>query len=221
MTDPTDRPFPASVLGRQLRIPHLFLKRADQAMDARSWATEFAALRPRAAASIAVPTRHGATLVEIHEGYEALRASSKGLTPARLIAASTKMGNPIVWSLARGGLEYEDMSENEVFPSETSEPLATHKAKQGKEAIAAVRATMGWGFAAGDEELENLAKQLLRTEDVDVAPASTAGIAALHFAAKLGRLEEDAPHVAIVYARSQKRSENGGAADSAGRRKEN
>lgn len=195
----------APVLSRQLRIPNLVLKLAEQAAEARSWAAEFDALPPRPAASVAVPTRHGATLVELHQGYERLLRADANRSVARLIAASTKMGNPIVWSLARNEDRCTDLDEREVWPSEVSQPLATHHAKQGDGAVAAVRASRGWGYAASDTELTGLANQLLRTERLDVAPASTASIAALHFAAKLGRLEPDAPHVAVVYTRGHEK----------------
>jgi hypothetical protein len=47
MTQPQDAPvFAARKLGPQLRIPNLFLKRADEAFDVGPWAAEFAALRP-------------------------------------------------------------------------------------------------------------------------------------------------------------------------------
>lgn len=147
-------------------------------------------------AAVAVPTREGSVVAGLWSGFETLNASP------RLIAATSKMGNPIVWSLAQGEDTCTDLDERHVFPSATSEPLATYKSADGTPAVKAVRASNGWGYAASDAELEDLTQQLQRTEQLDALPAATAGIAALHFAAKFARLDAGAKHVAIVTAKA-------------------
>jgi threonine synthase len=154
---------------------------------------------------LAVPTREGTTVAGLWSGVRSAGTRSK-IFPAsgtpRIIAATTKMGNPIVWSLAQGFDECKDLDESQVFPSATSEPLATFHARDGNAAVQAVRASNGWGFAAADDELENLAKQLSRTENIEALPAAVAGIAALHFAARFGRLSPTGRHVAVLTARA-------------------
>jgi threonine synthase len=156
---------------------------------------------PRQADVIAVPTGNGTTIQGLHHGLEELLRTGKISKLPHLVAASTKMGNPIVWSLAKGQGSIEDLDDHEVWPSETSEPLANVHAFDGEAAVAAVRATQGWGYAASDAELVALAKQIKRAEGLDVLPAGTAGVAALHFAAKLGRLDPNGLHVAILSGR--------------------
>jgi threonine synthase len=144
---------------------------------------------------VAIPTRDGTAVAGLWAGFDRLKRRPK------VLAATSKMGNPIVWSLAQGINECIDLDPKDVFPSATSEPLATHKAADGDAAVKAVRASGGWGYAASDEELENLARQLERTENVRVLPAAAAGIAALHFAARFARLDATAPCVAILTSR--------------------
>ena len=150
---------------------------------------------PSGRAVVAVPTREGTAITGIWSGFERLRRLPQ------LVAATSKMGNPIVWSLAQGADDCTDLEPNQIFPSSVSEPLATYKAAHGTSAVKAVRASGGWGYAASDSELESMAKQLERTESVAALPAAVAGIAALHFAAKFGRLEPDVTCVAILTSR--------------------
>lgn len=150
---------------------------------------------PEGPAVVAMPTREGTAIAGVWTGFERLRRSPK------LVAATSKMGNPIVWSLAQGEDECTDLDPNQVFPSAVSEPLATYKSADGTAAVKAVRASGGWGYAAADAELASVAKQLERTESLVALPAAVAGIAALHFAAKFARLEPDATCVAIITAR--------------------
>lgn len=150
---------------------------------------------PDGPAVVAVPTRDGTGVAGLWSGFQRLGRSPK------LVAATSKMGNPIVWSLAHGDDRCTDLDPRQVFPSALSEPLATHRSVDGDAAVKAVRASGGWGYAAADAELESLAKQLQRTENVNALPAAAAGIAALHFAAKFSRIEPDVTCVAVVTAR--------------------
>lgn len=146
--------------------------------------------------AIAVPTREGTCVAGIGRALEAAGASK-----TRLLAATTKMGNPIVWSLAQHLESCEDLESKNVFPSLTSEPLACYHAHDGDRALKAIRRSGGWGYAGSDAELESLAAQLKQSEGLEALPAGVAGIAALQFAARFGRLEETGTHVAVIAGR--------------------
>lgn len=145
---------------------------------------------------IAVPTREGGAIAGIADG---LRAA--GATSTRLLAATTKMGNPIVWSLAQQLEACEDLDPKNVFPSLASEPLSCYHAHDGDAALKSIRKSGGWAYAASDAELEDLADQLRKEEGVESLPSGVAGIAALRFAAKFGRLDAKGVHVAILSGR--------------------
>ncbi len=127
----------------------------------------------------AVPVSNGTVLAGIHRGFQSLHRRGKTSRMPRMIAGSARNANPIVAALSLGLDSCEDLPPESVRETATNEPLVNWHSIDGELALQAVRTTRGWGHAATDKRMKDMARLLRDQQGLEVLPASTAGLIAL------------------------------------------
>ena len=149
--------------------------------------------------SVAVAVGNGTTLAGVYEGLREV-ARERGERPPRMVAASTRRGNPIIKSWKEGSKVCLDLSPEEIRETEVNEPLVNWRSFDGQRALDALYDSNGFAVDASDAELRRITQLTRNLEGISVLTASTAALVGLQRGAKEGRLA-DGVHVAILTGR--------------------
>ena len=150
--------------------------------------------------SVSVAVGNGTTLAGVYEGLrEAARARGIGKLP-RMIACSTRRGNPIIKSWREGSRVCLDLKPEEIQETEVNEPLVNWRSFDGQRALDAIYGSDGFAVYASDAEMRRFTALTRSVEGISVMTASTAALVGLAKGAKKGLLA-DGVHVAILTGR--------------------
>ena len=134
----------------------------------------------RAPNYIFCPVGNGTTLAGVYQGFKKLYESRKIQAMPRMVATSTKRGNPIVKSYLIKSRVIKDLARDEVKDAKVVDPLANWHAYDGQEALDAIYESNGFADYASETKMLEFNKYLRQEEGLYVLPAAASTIAVMH-----------------------------------------
>jgi threonine synthase len=128
---------------------------------------------------VAVPVSNGTVLTGIYKGFESLYRRGKTSRMPLMVAGSSAKKNPIVQAYLKNKATCEDLKPHVIKETEVNEPLINWHSFDGEATLQAIRQSKGWARDVTDKRMLAMSKMLKEKEGLNVAPASTAGLAAL------------------------------------------
>jgi threonine synthase len=125
------------------------------------------------------PVGNGSTLAGIHLGFKKLFSDGKIKQLPRIVAVSTKRGNPIIKSFKEHKKVIQDLNPNDIHETKINEPLINWHSFDGQEALDAIYESKGFGEYASDSMMIHFSKVLREDEGLLVHPASSSTLAVL------------------------------------------
>lgn len=134
----------------------------------------------RAPNYIFCPVGNGTTFAGIYLGFKRLHEAGKINSLPRMVATSTRRGNPIVKSYKTGSRVIQDLSREEVKETKFNEPLTNWHAFDGQEALDVIYESKGFADYASEAKMAEFSKQLRKEEGLYVLPASASTLAVMN-----------------------------------------
>ncbi|NWF94788.1 MAG: pyridoxal-phosphate dependent enzyme [Candidatus Thorarchaeota archaeon] len=134
----------------------------------------------RAPDYVFVPVGNGTTLAGVYEGFKKLHESGKIPLVPRIVATSTRRGNPIVKSYKLKSRRMIDLGRDEIRESRVNEPLTNWHSFDGQEALDAIYESGGFAEYASDTKMIEFARLLRQEEGLNVLPASASTLAVMN-----------------------------------------
>jgi threonine synthase len=125
------------------------------------------------------PVGNGSTLAGIYLGFKKLMEAGKITSVPRMVATSTKRGNPIVKSWKMKSRTVVDLGRDEIKETKFNEPLTNWHAYDGQEALDAIYESNGFADYASETKMMEFSKVLRQEEGLYVLPASASTLAVL------------------------------------------
>ena len=125
------------------------------------------------------PVGNGTTFAGIYLGFKKLHDSGKIQTIPRMVATSTRRGNPIVKSFKMNSRIIKDLGRGEIKETKFNEPLTNWHAYDGQEALDAIYESKGFAEYASEAKMWEFAKRLRQEEGLYVLPASASTLAVM------------------------------------------
>ncbi|TFG99203.1 pyridoxal-phosphate dependent enzyme [Candidatus Thorarchaeota archaeon] len=125
------------------------------------------------------PVGNGTTFAGIFLGFKKLHDTGKIPTIPRMVATSTRRGNPIVKSFKMKSRIITDLSREEIKETKFNEPLTNWHAYDGQEALDAIYESNGFAEYASEAKMWEFAKRLRQEEGLYVLPASASTLAVM------------------------------------------
>ncbi|MFX1513953.1 MAG: pyridoxal-phosphate dependent enzyme [Promethearchaeota archaeon] len=125
------------------------------------------------------PVGNGTTLAGIYLGFKKLFYENKIKKIPRVVACSTRRGNPIIKSYKLHSKGILVLNPEEITETKINEPLTNWKALDGQEALDAIYESQGFGEYASETQMLKFAKFLKEEEGLNVHPASASTLAVL------------------------------------------
>jgi threonine synthase len=126
------------------------------------------------------PVGNGTTLAGIHLGFRSLLQAGKINSLPRMVATSTRRGNPIVKSFRSGSRTVQDLRRDEVKETKFNEPLTNWHAYDGQEALNAIYESNGFADYASEAKMAEFSKMLRHEEGLYVLPAAASTLAVIN-----------------------------------------
>ena len=125
------------------------------------------------------PVGNGTTFAGIYLGFKKLYDTGKISTVPRMVATSTRRGNPIVKSFKMNSRVIADLSREEVKETDINEPLTNWHSYDGQEALDAIYESNGFADYASESKMMEFSKWLRLEEGLHVLPASASTLAVM------------------------------------------
>lgn len=125
------------------------------------------------------PVGNGTTLAGIYLGFKKLYDTGKIPSVPRMVATSTRRGNPIVKSFKMNSRIIEDLSREEIKETDINEPLTNWHSYDGQEALDAIYESNGFADYASESKMMEFSKWLRLEEGLHVLPASASTLAVM------------------------------------------
>lgn len=126
------------------------------------------------------PVGNGTTLAGIYLGFKKLYEMGKIQAVPRMVATSTRRGNPIVKSYLMNSRVVKDLSPEEMKESKFIEPLSNQHAYDGQEALDAIYESNGFADYASETKVMEFNRFLRQEEGLHVLPAAASTLAVMH-----------------------------------------
>jgi threonine synthase len=126
------------------------------------------------------PVGNGTTLAGIYLGFKKLYETGKIPSIPRMVATSTRRGNPIVKSFKAGSRAIKDLGREEIKETKFNEPLTNWHAYDGQEALDALYESNGFADYASEAKMMEFNKYLKQEEGLYVLPASASTLAVMN-----------------------------------------
>lgn len=126
------------------------------------------------------PVGNGTTLAGIHYGFKQLFNAGKINFLPKIVATSTKRGNPIVKSFKMNSKIVQDLGRHEIKETKFNEPLTNWHAYDGQEALDAIYESRGFADYASEAKMVEYSKLLRQEEGLYVLPAAASTLAVMH-----------------------------------------
>ena len=130
--------------------------------------------------AISVPVSNGTTLAGIYKGFLSLYRRGKTSRMPRIVAGSSFRKNPIVQAFLKNSPTCQDLKPERIHEINVNEPLINWHSIDGDHALDGIRKTNGWAADASDKNMRFFSRLIREKEDLQVLPASTAGLIALN-----------------------------------------
>ncbi|MFW9964657.1 MAG: pyridoxal-phosphate dependent enzyme [Candidatus Sifarchaeia archaeon] len=134
----------------------------------------------RAPNFVFVPVGNGTTIAGIYLGFKRLFETGKIQFLPRMVATSTRRGNPIVKSFKMNSRTIQDLRRDEIKETKFNEPLTNWHAYDGQEALDAIYASNGFADYASESKMVEFSKLLRQEEGLYVLPAAASTLAVMH-----------------------------------------
>ncbi|KXH70309.1 MAG: hypothetical protein AM326_04410 [Candidatus Thorarchaeota archaeon SMTZ-45] len=134
----------------------------------------------RAPNFVFVPVGNGTTIAGIHMGFKRLYEAGKIQFLPRMVATSTRRGNPIVKSFKLNSRNIQDLRRDEIKETKFNEPLTNWHAYDGQEALDAIYESKGFADYASESKMVEFSKLLRQEEGLYVLPAAASTLAVMH-----------------------------------------
>lgn len=128
---------------------------------------------------ILCPVGNGTTLTGIYYGFRLLLELNKIQEIPRMVAVSTRRGNPIIKSFKLKSQVIMDLSPTEIKETKINEPLTNWHSYDGQIALNVLYETNGFAEYASDTKMFEFARHLKTNEGLNVHPASASTLAVL------------------------------------------
>ncbi len=125
------------------------------------------------------PVGNGTTIAGIHIGFKRLLESGKIPHIPKMVATSTRRGNPIVKSWKVKSRKIVDLGRDEIKETKFNEPLTNWHSYDGQEALDALYESNGFADYASESKMMEFAKVLRQEEGLYVLPASASTLAVI------------------------------------------
>ncbi|TFG33868.1 pyridoxal-phosphate dependent enzyme [Candidatus Thorarchaeota archaeon] len=125
------------------------------------------------------PVGNGTTLAGIYLGFKKLHDTGKIQTIPRMVATSTRRGNPIVKSFKLGSRTIKDLGRQEIKETKFNEPLTNWHAYDGQDALDAIYESRGFADYASEAKMWEFSKRLRQEEGLYVLPAAASTLAVM------------------------------------------
>lgn len=125
------------------------------------------------------PVGNGSTLAGIHRGFKQLYELQKISNVPRIVAVSTRRGNPIIKSFKKKSPVPIDLTPDEIVETKVNEPLTNWHSFDGEHALEALYESNGFGEYASDTSMIKFSQVLKREAGLMVHPASASTLAVL------------------------------------------
>jgi threonine synthase len=127
-----------------------------------------------------VPVGNGTTIAGIHLGFKKLYEAGKISFLPKMVATSTRRGNPIVKSFKMNSHSIQDLRRDEIKETKFNEPLTNWHSYDGQEALDAIYESRGFSDYASDSKMAEFSKLLRQEEGLYVLPASASTLAVMN-----------------------------------------
>ncbi len=134
----------------------------------------------RAPNYIFVPVGNGTTIAGIHLGFKKLYEAGKISVLPKMVATSTRRGNPIVKSFKMNSRIIHDLGRDEIKETKFNEPLTNWHSFDGQEALDAIYDSKGFADYASDSKMMEFSKLLRQEEGLYVLPAAASTLAVMN-----------------------------------------
>jgi threonine synthase len=132
------------------------------------------------------PVGNGTTLAGIYAGFKKLYLSGKTMTIPKMVATSTRRGNPIIKSFKAKCQNIVDLRPEEIKESKINEPLANWRSFDGQLALDALHESGGFAEYASDAKMMEFSKLIRSEEGLSVLPAAASTLAVMQSLGKEG-----------------------------------
>ena len=130
------------------------------------------------------PVGNGTTLAGIYAGFKKMYLFGKTLTVPKMVATSTRRGNPVVKSFKENKRTIVDLEPAEIKETKINEPLTNWRALDGQLALDAIYESGGFAEYASDSKMAEFSKLVRSEEGLSILPASASTLAIMQ---SLGR----------------------------------
>lgn len=125
------------------------------------------------------PVGNGTTLAGIYAGFKKLLLMGKTVSVPKMVATSTRRGNPIIKSFKENQRTIVDLKPEEIKESKVNEPLTNWRAFDGQLALDAIFESHGFADYASDSRMIEFSKLIRSEEGLSVLPASASTLAVM------------------------------------------
>ncbi len=125
------------------------------------------------------PVGNGTTLAGIYKGFKVLLEKGKIGKVPKIIATSTRQGNPIVKSYKEKRKKILELSPSDIRESAINEPLTNWRSYDGQEALDAIYESTGFADYASDSKMLKMARLVSRNQGLNILPASASTISVM------------------------------------------
>jgi threonine synthase len=130
------------------------------------------------------PVGNGTTIAGIYAGFKKLYLSGKTMTVPKMVATSTRRGNPVIKSFKENKRIIIDLKPEEIKESKVNEPLTNWHSFDGQFALDAIYESGGFAEYASDTKMMEFSKLVRSEEGLSVLPAAASTLAVMQ---SLGR----------------------------------
>lgn len=146
------------------------------------------------------PVGNGTTFAGIYAGFKRLLLMGKTMNVPKMVATSTRRGNPIIKSFKENKKTIADLKPEEIKESKINEPLTNWRAYDGQLALDAINESLGFGEYASDSRMIEFSKLVRSEEGLSVLPASASTLAVMETLGREGFIVKGT-YVAILTGR--------------------
>ncbi len=143
-----------------------------------SIATEIVQNLGHAPSYVAAPVGNGTTLAGIYSGFKKLYRSGVINSLPRLIASSTSLGNPIIYSWKHGYKKIQVLEPSTIVETQINEPLVSFRSMDGQKALNSIYDSKGVAIGVNDEDMKKFSKIIDSQQSIEVLPASASSMSA-------------------------------------------
>lgn len=128
---------------------------------------------------ILCPVGNGTTIAGIFSAFKTLKGAGKISSYPRMVAVSTRRGNPIIKSYKMKSKVIVDLDPKEIIETKINEPLTNWHSFDGQPALDCIYESKGFGEYATDSKMQEYTRLLRQLEGLNVLPASASTLAVL------------------------------------------